>query len=381
MINGMYGVTGMQYANTSRGGVEDNNAKFQQGTAAVRVNVAGGVVRGQPVLLPYDWTAAAWAEIDSRVIGVCAYEERGGNQGMGVKGGTYIIEIASAMRRGGLASQLIREMRRGWARGEGRLELQVHENNQRARGYYERLGMRRCDRQGVGEGEDRRREGRGDGGSLYEPRRGYHMMRVEAGGLEEALREREVGREPVTGVEFLRVQGVQGLRGAGVLQGVRAMAARVYAGEEWYVLDEGGTGRVECLYEKARRGRGVVKFVVARLSAEDRWASDGRRAARADVEQGGMTTRDAGGAAPERATVDGEGGSAEACGGGKGAGGGECSVEEGGGKGVDDDRGGVSDGGGRAGAGRQTRGHKRSRGGGKKSGQYGAETGTDEDGA
>jgi len=218
----------------------------------------------------------------------------------------------------------------------------------------------------VGEGEDRRREGRGDGGSLYEPRRGYHMMRVEAGELEEALREREVGREPVTGVEFLRVQGVQGLRGAGVLQGVRAMAARVYAGEEWYVQDDGGTGRVECLYEKARRGRGVVKFVVARLSAEDRWASDGRRAARADVVQGGMTTRDAGGAAPERATVDGEGGSAEACGGGKGAGGGECSVEEGGGKGVDDDRGGVSDGGGRAGAGRQTSVHKRSRGGGKK---------------
>ena len=157
MINGIYGVTGMQYANTSRGGVEDNNAKFQQGTAVVRVNVAGGVVRGQPVLLPYDWTAAAWAEIDSRVIGVCAYEERGGNQGMGMEGGTYIIEIASAMRRGGLASQLIRETRRGWARGEGRLELQVHENNHRARGYYERLGMRRSDR---GRGRiDGRREG------------------------------------------------------------------------------------------------------------------------------------------------------------------------------------------------------------------------------
>ena len=72
MINGMHGATGMQYANTSRGGVEANNAKFQQGTAVVRVNVTGGVVRGQPVLLPYDWTAAAWAEIDSRVIGMCA---------------------------------------------------------------------------------------------------------------------------------------------------------------------------------------------------------------------------------------------------------------------------------------------------------------------
>ena len=125
----------------------------------------------------------------------------------------------------------------------------------------------------------------------------------------------------MTGVEFLRVQGVQGLRGEGVLQGVRAMAARVYAGEDWYVQDDGGTGRVECLYEKARRGRGVVKFVIARLTAEDRWASDGRRAARADVEQGGLTTRDAGGAAPERATVDGEGGSAGAGADDKGVGG------------------------------------------------------------
>ena len=82
----------------------------------------------------------------------------------------------------------------------------------------------------------------------------------------------------MTGVEFLRVQGVQGLRGAGVLQGVRAVAGRVYAGGEWYVQDDGGTGRVECLYEKARRGGGAVKFVIARLTAEDRWASDGRRA-------------------------------------------------------------------------------------------------------
>ena len=69
----------------------------------------------------------------------------------------------------------------------------------------------------IGAGAERRREERGDGGSLYEPREGYQMMRVEAGELEEALREREERREPVTGVEFLRVQGVQGLRGAGVL--------------------------------------------------------------------------------------------------------------------------------------------------------------------
>ena len=82
---------------------------------------------------------------------------------------------------------MIRETRRGWARGKGRLELQVHVSNHRARGYYERLGMRRCDRWGIGAGAERRREERGDGGSLYEPREGYQMMRVEAGELEEAL--------------------------------------------------------------------------------------------------------------------------------------------------------------------------------------------------
>ena len=42
----------MQYANTSRGGVEANNASFA-GTPVIRVSAAGGVVRGQPVLLPY----------------------------------------------------------------------------------------------------------------------------------------------------------------------------------------------------------------------------------------------------------------------------------------------------------------------------------------
>ena len=53
---------------------------------------------------------------------------------------------------------------------------------------------------------------------MYEPREGYHMMRVEAGELEEALGEREVRREPVTGVEFLRVQGVQGLHYKGCVR-------------------------------------------------------------------------------------------------------------------------------------------------------------------
>ena len=166
MINGIHGVTGMQYANTSRGGVEDNNAQFQQGAATVRVSmtggVRGGVVRGQPVLLPYKWTPATWAEIDSRVIGMCAYEEGGGGQGMGKEGGIYIIELASALRRGGLATQMLREARKGWARGKGRVELQVHDSNVRARRYYERLGMHRCAGGGIGERDGGQRERRGE---------------------------------------------------------------------------------------------------------------------------------------------------------------------------------------------------------------------------
>ena len=158
-------------------------------------------------------------------------------------------------------------------------------------------------------------EGKDGGSSLYEPREGYQMMRVEARELEGALRGREARREPVSGVEFVCVRGVQGLKGAGVLQGVRAMAARVYAGEEWYVHDDGGTGRIECLYERAKGGVGAVQFVVARLTTEDRWASNGRRAERAGAVQGRRTMGGEGGAATAGSAADGGGGSAEAGGG------------------------------------------------------------------
>ena len=106
MINGIHGVTGMQYANTSRRGDEANNASFSGTTSVVSIT-AGRVTRGQPVLIPYKWTPATWEEIDSKVIGVCAYEERGQNQGLGEEGGTYIKELASAIRAGGLAAQML----------------------------------------------------------------------------------------------------------------------------------------------------------------------------------------------------------------------------------------------------------------------------------
>ena len=134
----------MQYANTSRRGDEANNASFSGTTSVVSITAAGRVKRGQPVLIPYKWTPATWEEIDSKVVGVCAYEERGQNQGLGEEGGTYIVELASAIRAGGLATQMLREMRKGWAKGRGRTELQVSLGNVRALRYYERIGMRRC---------------------------------------------------------------------------------------------------------------------------------------------------------------------------------------------------------------------------------------------
>ena len=91
--------------------------------------------------------------------------------------------------------------------------------------------------------------------------------------LEQELERRALCRAPPTGVEYIQVTGVQGLREAGVLKGVRAMAARIFGGEGWYVRDEGGTGRVECLYEGKRRGRREVKFIVARLVDGERWAT------------------------------------------------------------------------------------------------------------
>jgi len=86
----------------------------------------------------------------------------------------------------------------------------------------------------VGKRDGRRGRQELIGSSLYEPRPGYQMMQVEAGDLEKELQTREARHAPVTGVEYVCVKGVKGLREAGVLAGVRAMVARVYGGEEWY---------------------------------------------------------------------------------------------------------------------------------------------------
>ena len=74
----------------------------------------------------------------------------------------------------------------------------------------------------------------------------------------------------MTGIEYICVQGVEGMREAGVLNGVRAMVARVYGGEEWHVNDE-GCGRAECLYEKPGSNTHTTQFIVARRVGDNRW--------------------------------------------------------------------------------------------------------------
>ena len=123
------------------------------------------------------------------------------------------------------------------------------------------------------------------------------MMQVGAEDLEQVLDRREARWGPPTGVEYVRVTGVRGLKEAGVLKGVRAMVARVYGGEGWYVHDAGGTGRVECLYESKRKGgRHEVKFVVARMVDGEGWEAGRAEVAReAGVREGAGTGQMAGG--------------------------------------------------------------------------------------
>ena len=59
-----------------------------QAIALLQANT--GMGPGQEVLLAYGWSRAAWAEIDSGVIGMCAWEERGAGSGLGEEGGQYI---------------------------------------------------------------------------------------------------------------------------------------------------------------------------------------------------------------------------------------------------------------------------------------------------
>ena len=71
----------------------------------------------------------------------------------------------TALRRGVIGAQMLSEMRVGWARGRGRIELQMHNAATAARVYYERLGFCSCRWRDEATGEIIS----AGGGSMYEP--------------------------------------------------------------------------------------------------------------------------------------------------------------------------------------------------------------------
>ena len=137
----------MQYANSGRNS-RPNNAEYHAQTAILQAKAA--IMPGQEVLLAYGWRPAAWAEIDSKVVGVCAWEERGPDSGLGTAGGQYIEEIITARSGEGIGANMLREIRRDWQSRRGDItgdivELAVHTGNS-AKNWYRRLGMEECRR-------------------------------------------------------------------------------------------------------------------------------------------------------------------------------------------------------------------------------------------
>ena len=275
-INGISSNTGMQYANSGRNG-RTNNAEYHKQTATLQAKM---VIRpGQEILLAYGWSPAAWAEIDSKVVGICAWEERGPNCGLGAAGGQYIEEIITARPGEGIGAEMLREMRRDWQSRRGGItgdiiELAAHAGNG-AKDWYRRLGMEECRRWVQVQG---RWELQGNG--LYVPEgppsaegnRGGAIMRTSGKGMEDELRRRREGRgDTVKGTRCqLITGGLDELRERGLLAGARAMANRIYAGQSWWL--EGSRSRIECLYRKQNRVC-PTRFIIVTAEEEEEGSS------------------------------------------------------------------------------------------------------------
>ena len=184
-----------------------------------------------------------------------------------------------------------------------------------AREWYERLGMEACrwwERGGTGwelKGEglyvpEEPTEGAGAEGGL--------IMRSLGGALDSALRRRYEHRGDGTAdISYHIIKGgISEMRTRGLLEGVRAMANRVYAGQRWWV--EGQRSHIECLYRRQSKACPTL-FIVA-------VAGGGGTADRASGEE--VEHRD------ETAKYNGDGGSStrldETAGSSRADGGGRC---------------------------------------------------------
>ena len=94
------------------------NAKFGFDTDVVRVDATPTEVkRGQPVLINYKWPTTAWDEIESGIVGLCAWEAYDAGQGLGTEGGAFVEQLVVALRRGGIGAMMLRTVRRSGTGG------------------------------------------------------------------------------------------------------------------------------------------------------------------------------------------------------------------------------------------------------------------------
>lgn len=155
------------------------------------------------------------------------------------------------------------------------MELAVH-NSCAAKGWYRRLGFVVCR---WWERTERDWELRGEG--LYVPEKptgedgktGGVIMRTAGGVLDGQLRGRSEGRgEARGGISYIIIDdGIEGLRRLNLLEGTRAMARRIYAGERWWV--DGTRSHIECLYRPHSQNC-PTHFVIAVADREE--GGDGR---------------------------------------------------------------------------------------------------------
>ena len=64
------------------------------------------------MLINYKWPTTAWDEIESRIVGLCAWEGYDGGQGLGTEGGAFVDQLLVALRRGGIGAMMLRTVRR-----------------------------------------------------------------------------------------------------------------------------------------------------------------------------------------------------------------------------------------------------------------------------
>ena len=102
-VNGLHGVTGAQFANTARPSDDrTHNAKLAKKGGTLKAKAR--TERGTEMLWSYKWDLSIWKEIESGIVGCCAWDEVPQHLEMatGYGGGQYIAELATAIEGAGM---------------------------------------------------------------------------------------------------------------------------------------------------------------------------------------------------------------------------------------------------------------------------------------